>query len=161
MKLKRVIRKKAEEKNPNVKCTYHYEEVEEAPMYECCSYCHHFQEGCCVEGHLSQFSEGIYIEKVFEEGLVSKAISESFTDDSDFNGLLQAISSLKVSAKTKSDINAIFAECLENYRRTITEDIGVSVSNVYEDFMDKALEEVQKNGVAIKYPDSFCCKYYT
>ena len=161
MKLKRVIRKPAEEKNPNVKCTYHYEGAEETPMYECCSYCHYYQDGCCTEGHLSQFSECISIEKVCEDGLLSKAIEESFKDDSDFNKLLQAISGLKISAKTKSELNAVFAECLEQYKINITEDIGYSVSNVYEDFVDKAMEEAQKNGVAIEYPDSFCCRYFS
>lgn len=120
-------------------------------LYKNCRWCHWFKNGQCLHDKTFK-SVSTDITYLAEEGVISEAIKEGFTEQA-FQQLKSNLES-KLSKKKASEFMQAFYEELEiakaNWTETIDEAVTIALQNAIGE--DEAAEIIE--------PEEFCCKYF-
>lgn len=120
-------------------------------LYKNCSWCHWFKNGQCLHDKTFK-SVSTDITYLAEEGVISEAIKEGFTEQA-FQQLKSNLES-KLSKKKANEFMQAFYEELEiakaNWTETIDEAVTTALQNAIGE--DEAAEIIE--------PEEFCCKYF-
>lgn len=120
-------------------------------FYKKCRWCHWFSNGQCLHGRTFKGSS-TDIQHFSEEGIISEAIKEGFTEQA-FRQLKSNLES-KLSKKKANEFMQTFYEELEaakiNWTETIDEAVTKALQNAIGE--DETAEIIE--------PEEFCCKYF-
>lgn len=123
-------------------------------FYKTCRWCHWFKNGKCL--HDKTFKNGCETDIVYlaEEGVISEAIKEGFSEKA-FSGLKRNLESSLSKKKAKEFMQA-FLEELEAAKTDWTESIDEAVTIALQNAIDEKAEEAAE----IIEAEEFCCKYF-
>jgi hypothetical protein len=124
-------------------------------MYKTCRWCKWFKDGACLNEQAFEAGDDFEFFKFAEEGALSEAIREGFKGFK-FEKLEQALFESKLSKKRIKEIMAVFFAELEldaqlHWTEAIDEQVMTALNNFDFGFED---------GVYIKDPSEFSCKYF-
>jgi hypothetical protein len=122
-------------------------------FYKTCRWCHWFKNGKCLHDKTFRNSETDIV-YLTEEGVISEAIKEGFTEKA-FSELKINLES-KLSKKKAKEFMQAFYEELEAAKADWIESIDEAVTIVLQNAIDKETEEAAE----IIEPEEFCCKYF-
>ena len=120
--------------------------------YNTCRWCKWFKDGCCINEQA--FDAEIDMSDFYESGTLSEAIQEGFGNIK-FEQVEKLLAS-KVSKKTQAAVMKLLFEEFEGAKVNFVEGIDDSVSTVLNNFIKDGFFE----GVYIKDPNEFSCKYF-
>lgn len=120
-------------------------------LYKNCRWCHWYEKGKCLHGKTFKGSS-TDIEYLSEEGIVSEAIKEGFSEQP-FSELKRNLESSLSKKKAKEFMQAFYEE-LEAVKIEWTESIDEAVTSALQNVVDK--DETAE----IIEPEEFCCKYF-
>ena len=124
-------------------------------FYKTCRWCHWFKNGKCLHGKTFRNSESeTDIVHLAEEGVISEAIKEGFTEKA-FSELKSNLESSLSKKKAKEFMQAFFEE-LEAAKIDWVETIDEAVTTALQNAVDERAEEAAE----IIEPEEFCCKYF-
>lgn len=124
-------------------------------FYKTCRWCHWFKNGKCLHGKTFRNSESeTDIVHLAEEGVISEAIKEGFTEKA-FSNLKSNLESSLSKKKAKEFMQSFFEE-LEAAKTDWTETIDEAVTTALQNAIDEGTEEAAE----IIEPEEFCCKYF-
>lgn len=123
-------------------------------LYKNCRWCHWYDKGKCLHG--KTFRNGIEtsITYLAEEGVVSEAIREGFTEKL-FPKLKRNLESSLSKKKAKEFMQAFFEELeatIADWTESIDEAVTIALENAIDENADTAAEIIE--------PGEFCCKYF-
>ena len=122
-------------------------------FYKTCRWCHWFKNGKCLHDKTFRNSETDIV-YLTEEGVISEAIKEGFTEKA-FSELKINLES-KLSKKKAKEFMQAFYEELEAAKADWIESIDEAVTIVLQNAIDKETEEAAES----IEPEEFCCKYF-
>lgn len=124
-------------------------------FYKTCRWCHWFKNGKCLHGKTFKNSKSeTDIVYLAEEGVISEAIKEGFTEKA-FSNLKSNLESSLSKKKAKEFMQSFFEE-LEAAKTDWTETIDEAVTTALQNAIDEGTEEAAE----IIEPEEFCCKYF-
>lgn len=124
-------------------------------FYKTCRWCHWFKNGKCLHGKTFRNSKSeTDIVYLAEEGVISEAIKEGFTEKA-FSNLKSNLESSLSKKKAKEFMQSFFEE-LEAAKTDWTETIDEAVTTALQNAIDEGTEEAAE----IIEPEEFCCKYF-
>lgn len=124
-------------------------------FYKTCRWCHWFKNGKCLHGKTFRNSKSeTDIVYLAEEGVISEAIKEGFTEKA-FSKLKSNLESSLSKKKAKEFMQSFFEE-LEAAKTDWTETIDEAVTTALQNAIDEGTEEAAE----IIEPEEFCCKYF-
>lgn len=123
-------------------------------LYKTCRWCHWYKNGKCLHGKTFRNGSETNIVYFAEEGVISEAIKEGFTDKA-FSKLKSNLESKLSKKKAKEFMQAFFEE-LEAAQADWTESIDEAVTTALQNAIDEGTEEAAE----IIDPTEFCCKYF-
>lgn len=123
-------------------------------FYKTCRWCHWFKNGKCSHGKAFRNGSETNIVDLAEEGVISEAIKEGFTEKA-FSELKNNLESSLSKKKAKEFIQAFFEE-LEAAKIDWVETIDEAVTTALQNAVDERAEEAAE----IIEPEEFCCKYF-
>lgn len=123
-------------------------------FYKNCRWCHWFKNGKCLHDKTFRSSSETDIMYFSEEGIISEAIKEGFTEKA-FSELKSNLESKLSKKKAKEFMQAFFEE-LEAVKNDWTETIDEAVTTALQNAID-ASADVEAE---IIEPEEFCCKYF-
>lgn len=124
-------------------------------FYKTCRWCHWFKNGKCLHGKTFRNSKSeTDIVYLAEEGVISEAIKEGFTEKA-FSNLKSNLES-SLSKKKAKEFTQSFFEELEAAKTDWTETIDEAVTTALQNAIDEGTEEAAE----IIEPEEFCCKYF-
>lgn len=123
-------------------------------FYKTCRWCHWFENGKCLHDKTFRNSGETDIVYLAEEGVISEAIKEGFTEKAFFELKSNLESSLS-KKKAKGFMQAFFEE-LEAAKNDWVETIDEAVTTALQNAVDERAEEAAE----IIEPEEFCCKYF-
>lgn len=120
-------------------------------LYKNCRWCHWFKNGQCLHDKTfkSVSTDIIYLA---EEGVISEAIKEGFTEQA-FQQLKSNLES-KLSKKKANEFMQAFYEELEIAKANWTETIDEAVTTALQNAIG------ENEAAEIIEPEEFCCKYF-
>lgn len=129
-------------------------------MYHACRWCRSYTRGKCCRGIAEPDSSTIdWVYSVAESGQLSEVLEESLNsaDQKDFKSELQLkLKDYKVSKKHIAEFMELFDGCMQQFLddqcRTLCDE---NISLLYQNMPD-----LKSDGVTIKDPEEFCCKYF-
>lgn len=123
-------------------------------FYKTCRWCHWFRNGKCLHGKTFRNSGETDIVYLAEEGIISEAIKEGFSEKL-FSELKRNLESSLSKKKAKEFMQAFFEE-LEAAKIDWVETIDEAVTTALQNAIDERAEEAAE----IVEPEEFCCKYF-
>ena len=124
-------------------------------FYKTCRWCHWFKNGKCLHGKTFRNSKSeTDIVYLAEEGVISEAIKEGFTEKA-FSNLKSNLESSLSKKKAKEFMQSFFEE-LEAAKIDWVETIDEAVTTALQNAVDERAEEAAE----IIEPEEFCCKYF-
>ena len=123
-------------------------------FYKTCRWCHWFKNGKCLHGKTFRNGNETDIVYLAEEGVISEAIKEGFTEKA-FSKLKSNLESSLSKKKAKEFMQAFFEE-LEAAKIDWVETIDEAVTTALQNAVDERAEEAAE----IIEPEEFCCKYF-
>lgn len=122
-------------------------------FYKTCRWCHWFKNGKCLHDKTFRNRETDIVH-LAEEGVISEAIKEGFTEKA-FSNLKSNLESSLSKKKAKEFMQSFFEE-LEAAKTDWTETIDEAVTTALQNVIDEGTEEAAE----IIEPEEFCCKYF-
>lgn len=123
-------------------------------FYKTCRWCHWFKNGKYLHGKTFRNGSETDIVYLAEEGVISEAIKEGFTEKA-FSELKRNLESSLSKKKAKEFMQAFFEE-LEAAKIDWVETIDEAVTTALQNAVDERAEEAAE----IIEPEEFCCKYF-
>lgn len=123
-------------------------------LYKTCRWCHWFSNGRCFHGKTFRNGSETDVMYLSEEGVISEAIREGFTEQA-FEQLKSNLEST-LSKKKASEFMQAFYEELEAAKVDWIESIENIVTLALQNAIDKGTEEAAE----IVEPEEYCCKYF-
>ena len=123
-------------------------------FYKTRRWCHWFKNGKCLHGKTFRNGSETDIVYLAEEGVISEAIKEGFTEKA-FSKLKSNLESSLSKKKAREFMQAFFEE-LEAAKIDWVETIDEAVTTALQNAVDERAEEAAE----IIEPEEFCCKYF-
>ena len=124
-------------------------------LYKSCRWCHWYKGGKCYNNKTFMNSNDTDIVYLSENGLISEAIREGFTENP-FSNLRQNLES-KLSKKKATEFMNDFYDELESAQLDWTEEIDESVTATIQNAIN---QDSYSSASEIVDPDDFYCKYF-
>lgn len=126
-------------------------------MDKCCRNCYRYREGRCTHpfmlDRIQPSMNLLPVERLSEEGLITEAIKEGFTET-----IFENLSENILAVTSKKKYKKIMEEFWEELDKKKT-DWGIFIDEAITLLIRKE-EALQEKEIEIRCPDEMCCKYF-
>lgn len=132
--------------------------VDRDKWQKCCRWCHHYQNGKCVNNNHVSAGEDLSVYKVSEEGYLDQTLEETLGSVKleEFRELEYLLRDYKLSEKRIKEFDDLFRKCWENFRQnTLKTELEENVAKCYQNYIE---DNTISDDFYIEDPDNYCCK---
>jgi len=132
--------------------------VSDDSWQKCCRWCHHFQNGKCMNTDHLDTGEDLSVYKVSEDGYLDQCLEETLGSVKleEFRELEYLLRGYNLSEKRIREFNDLFGKCWDNFRQnTLKTELEENVAKCYQNNIEKSSFD---SNMVIKDPDNYCCK---
>ena len=144
------------------KSAYGYDPFE-SDNYHCCRWCHYYKNGKCLRDDIiGSEDEDLSVYQVLESGKLDAVLEEVIASQKtpEFKKVEALVREWGVSQKRLKEFSNLLMECIENTKTDIDirDEISGAVSSLYETELSGRADNF--DGIPIKNPEDFYCKYF-
>ena len=147
---------------PVDKEAYGYDPFEN-DMYHCCRWCHYFKNGKCLKDSIiDNEPEDLKVYEVIESGKLHEMLREVFSSltKEDFEEIEGLVRTWGVSQKKLRELKRTVKDSIEHFgdNPDVIDTLADEISELYVEELSNGKQFAE--GIPIKDPEDFYCKYF-